>query len=411
MLRSFETPVARAPAPRQILADLGPGQAANGLIGFVFAASGPLAIILSVGAAGGLSAAEITSWVFGVFCINGLITLGMSWAYRTPLSFFWTIPGTVLVGPALEHLRFPEVIGAFYATGALILVLGLSGWVGRAMRAVPMPIVMGMVAGVFLPFGLNLMRALHTDPAIAAPMTAAFLLLAALPAVGRRLPPLIGALLVGAAAVLLLGRVEGAGLAGLSLARPVLQAPVFSLPALLELVVPLSITVLVVQNGQGLAVLQAAGHRVPINAVTMLSGIGSLLAATVGAISSCLTGPTNALLTQGPEPRRHYTAAIVTGLLSVGFGLLAPAFTGLMLAAPRSFIMSMAGLAMLRVLQGSFAAAFRDRFTNGALMSFLVTVADQPILHIGAAFWGLLAGLAVSWLMERGDFAARAAPP
>jgi benzoate membrane transport protein len=28
------------------------------------------------------------------------------------LAFFWTIPGTVLVGPALGHLSFAEVIGA-----------------------------------------------------------------------------------------------------------------------------------------------------------------------------------------------------------------------------------------------------------------------------------------------------------
>ena len=104
----------------------------------------------------------------------------MSWAYREPLCFFWTIPGTVLVGPALQHLSFAEVIGAFYATGVLILVIGASGWVRRAMQAVPMPIVMGMVAGVFLRFGLDLVRALHDDLSIAG-------------ADGRGLPPAVGA--------------------------------------------------------------------------------------------------------------------------------------------------------------------------------------------------------------------------
>ncbi len=62
-----------------------------------------------------------------------------------------------------------------------------------------MPIVMGMVAGVFLRFGLDLVRALHTDPALAVPMALVFLLLSAVPGLGRRLPPLIGALLVGRA--------------------------------------------------------------------------------------------------------------------------------------------------------------------------------------------------------------------
>src|SRR4051812_28144793 len=362
MLASLERPVVPAPSPRQVLADFGPIYAANGFIGFVFAATGPVAIILSVGTSGGLSPAELASWIFGVFFINGLITVVMSWRYRQPLAFFWTIPGTVLVGPSLQHLSFPEVIGAFYATSILILVLGASGLVKRAMMAVPMPIVMGMVAGVFLRFGLDLVRALHGDPAIAAPMVAAFLALSASPALGRRMPALIGALLVGAAAVAALGRFGPSSLGGLRLAHPVVPAPVWSLPAMVELVVPLAITVLVVQNGQGFAVLQAAGHRPPVNMSTVVCGVGSMLAAAVGAVSSCLTGPTNALLTSSGERRRHYTAAIFTGLLAVGFGLLAPAFTGLMLAAPREYIMALGGLAMLRVLQAAFVASFRDRF-------------------------------------------------
>jgi benzoate membrane transport protein len=195
---------------------------------------------------------------------------------------------------------------------------------------------------------------------------------------------------------------------GLQLARPVVQAPVWSVRALVELVVPLAITVLVVQNGQGFAVLQAAGHRPPMNASTVVCGVGALLSATVGAVSTCLTGPTSALITSAGERRRHYTAAIFNGLLAVAFGLMAPAFTGLMLAAPKEYLMTLGGLAMLRVLQAAFVASFKDRFSLGALVSFLVTVADLSVLNIGAAFWGLVAGVAVSWLLERGDFAAPA---
>lgn len=395
-----------AAAPRGRLADFGPAQLGAGFIGFVFAASGPLAVILSAGTGGGLSKAELASWVFGVFVVNGVLTVAMSRAWRMPLCFFWTIPGTVLVGQALDHLSFAEVIGAYYATAALILLIGASGWAGRAMRAVPMPIVMGMVAGAFLRFGIDLVRAVHDAPRLALPMVLAFLLLSAWPALGRRVPPLIGALLAGAGAIAMLGALDGAVLAGLELARPVVQAPVWSLTAMIELVVPLAITVLVVQNGQGIAVLAAAGHRVPVNAMTLACGAGSLLAAMVGAVSSCLTGPTNALITQGGERARHHAAAIVTGLLAIGFGLLAPAFTGLMLATPAAFIMTLGGLAMLRVLQAAFLASFKGPFALGALVAFLITVADIGMLNIGAAFWGLVVGIAVSALLERADFTA-----
>jgi benzoate membrane transport protein len=82
-----------------------------------------------------------------------------------------------------------------------------------------------------------------------------------------------------------------------------------------------------------------------------------------------------------------------------------------MLAAPKAYIAALAGLAMLRVLQSAFATAFRDRFALGALVTFLVTVADLPILNIGAPFWGLVLGLSVAWLLERPDFSIERDPP
>jgi benzoate membrane transport protein len=411
MLSQLERPAGPAPSPRQVLADAGPTYLANGLIAFIFAATGPVAVILAVGTGGGLSQGELASWVFGVFFINGLITLAMSWRYRTPLGFGWTIPGTVLVGPALQHMSFAEVIGAFYATSLLILVLGASGWVKRVMSWLPMPIVMGMVAGVFLRFGLDLVRALHSDVAVAAPMVLAFIVLSAVPSMGRRLPPLIGALLVGAVTLALLGRVDAAAAGQWSLAQPLVQAPVWSLGAMVELVVPLAITVLVVQNGQGVAVLTAARHDPPVNAIAFLCGLGAAASALVGAVSTCLTGPSNAMMSASGDRPRHYTAALTFGALAVLFGLLAPTFTGLMLATPKAFIMVLGGLAMVRVLQGAFTAAFGvGRFTLGALVSLLVTVADLSLLNIGAAFWGLVAGFLVAWCMERPDFGAQPKP-
>lgn len=265
-----------------------------------------------------------------------------------------------------------------------------------------------MVAGVFLRFGLDLVRALHADVAIAGPMVIAFLLLSAHPALGRRIPPVIGALLAGALAIALLGRIDAGTLGSFTFAQPLLQAPVWSVAALVELVVPLAITVLVVQNGQGVAVLKAAGHEPPVNTIAAVCGIGAAFSAAVGAVSTCLTGPTNALLTSSGERERHYIGALCFGTFGVLFGLMAPTFTGLMLAAPPEFIMVLGGLAMLRVLQGAFLSSFGGRFSLGALISMLVTVADISLLNIGAAFWGLLAGFVVSWLMEKGDFVAAA---
>ena len=105
-----------------------------------------------------------------------------------------------------------------------------------------------------------------------------------------------------------------------------------------------------------------------------------------------------------PEQGRD---AIVTCVLAIPFGAMAPTFKQLMLAAPRSLIMTLAGLAMLRTLHGGFMASFRGPFSFGAMTGFVVTVADLPILNIGSAFWGVVTGLAVSLLGERQDFRPR----
>ena len=400
----IERPPERRPTASEAVRDFGPTYAVNALIGLVFAMTGPLAIILAVGTRGGLSEAELASWVFGSYALPGVLTVLASWVYRQPLSFFWTIPGAVLVGPALGHLRWPEVVGAFVVTGLLMLALGLTGWVRLVMDLLPMPIVMAMVAAVFLRFGLDLVLALSDDPLVAVPMVLAFLLLSAYVALSLRVPPILGALLVGAVAVVLSGSYDPAGGETAWLVRPVLTPPAFSWQAMVELVVPLAITVLVVQNGQGVAVLRQAGHEPPVNAITVSCGAWSVLAAAVGSVSTCLTGPTNALLTASGERSRQYTAGVLCGLLAVVFGLFAPLFTDLMLAMPGAFIAVLGGLAMLRALQGSFVTAFSGRFTLGALVTFLVTVADVQLLNIGAAFWGLVAGYLVSRVMERQDF-------
>ena len=407
----IEQPARPATVPSQAISDLGGEYATNAFVAFIFAASGPVAIILAVGTRGGLTESDLSSWIFGSFFINGIISIAFCWLYRQPLVFFWTIPGTVLVGPALDHLSFPEVIGAFLATGLLMFVLGLTGWVRRCMEAVPMPIVMGMVAGVFLRFGLDLVFAFRDDFWIAAPMTAAFLALSASTRMGKLMPPLIGALIVGAAAMAVLGTFNPAGGSAFGMAQPNLYTPAWSWQAMVELVVPLAITVLVVQNGQGFAVLKAAGHQPPINAITLACGAGAMVAGMVGTVSTCLTGPVNAIISGSGQKERHYTAGLIVGVLALAFGLAAPVFTHLMLATPPAFIATLAGLAMLRVLQTAFSIAFKDRFTFGALLTFIVSVANVAIFNIGAPFWGLVFGFALSWLLERRDFQALKSAP
>ena len=90
--------------------------------------------------------------------------------------------------------------------------------------------------------------------------------------------------------------------------------------------------------------------------------------------------------------------------------LFAPSALQIGVALPTAFIATLAGLAMIPVLQSAFVSGFGGKFPLSALVTFLTTVAGVSIFGIGAAFWGLVFGCAVARLVERRDFAEGDAP-
>lgn len=400
-LLAIEKPQLPRPGFREIFRDLGPQEIGNGLVALIFSASGPIAVILAAAAAGNLSAGETSSWIFGAFLGNGILTLLLTYLYRSPQAYFWTIPGTVIAGDALAHLDFAEVLGAYLATAVLVFLLGWTGLIGKIMAVLPPTIVMAMVAGIFLRFGLELITAATGDPVIAIPMILVFVALSIVPKIAAAAPPVAIAAVVGTLVAVFAGRLGSGILADGVLAAPVVTAPEFSWAAMMELVVPLAITVVIVQNGQGVAVLQAAGHKPGVNLAAAASGLWSIPMAFIGNITTCLTGPTNALIVAGGDRRRHYAAAMVTSVGAICVGLFAPAFVGFMLAMPASFIAALAGIAMLTPLKNAFLAGFSGPFSTGALVCFLVTVSDMSLLGITAPFWGIVFGCVVAALLDR----------
>lgn len=360
----MERPVLPRPNWQEIRRDLGIHEIGTGLVALLFSASGALAVILQAALAGGLSNHQTSSWIFGAFFGNGILTVLLTYLYRSPQAYFWTIPGTVLVGDALTRHSFTEVIGAYLATGLLVFLLGWTGLIGRIMSALPPTIVMAMVAGIFLRFGLELIGAAHDEPLLALPMICVFIALTALPSLNRFAPPVAAAALVGTVLAVASGAFSSDALANGMIAKPLLYWPAFSTSSLIELVIPLAITVVVVQNGQGTAVLAASGHHQGPNLSAAASGMWSLLVGLVGTSPTCLTGPTNAIICSAPHRDRHYAAALVTGVGAIIIGLLAPALVGFMVAMPAAFIATLAGVAMLTPLRNAFVAAFSGASTT-----------------------------------------------
>jgi benzoate membrane transport protein len=403
----LERPEESFPSLRQLWRALDGHSVTNGLTAWLMASTGPFVVLLGVGVGGGMQPQDISSWVFGGFALGGCLTVVLSMLYRMPMGMGWTIPGVVLLGGALEHLPFAECVGAFYITGVIITILGVTGWVGRLSALIPLNIVMAMVAGVFLPFVTKTVTGFADNWLVATVTVGVFVLCSAIPRLARVVPPILLAIACGGTLVVAQGNLAVSDSLSFSLVTPVIYSPVFSWRATVELVIPLTITVIGIHNLQGFSISEANGYRPPRNTLTTVCGVGAFVFAIVGTVPTCVTGPANGILNTSGEKERRYAGGVLFGVLMILFGIFAPFTTAIALSLPVAFIGLVGGLAMFEVLRSAFLNAFSGKLSIGALTTFIVTVADQSIANIGAPFWAVLFGLAAAYLFERDALESR----
>jgi benzoate membrane transport protein len=379
------------------------GTVSTAVVAAVFGWTGPSLIIINGGREAGLESATVASWIFAVYILGGAVSVVMALYYRQPIAGAWSIPGAVLVVESLRAYSLGEMVGAYLACGVLLLVLALSGTMGRIMNALPLPIVMGMVAGVLIRFAIGVVSAAESAPLVVGAAVVGYLLAARLLPWA---PSVVGALVLGAVTAGVTGAfttVEGE----LALRGPVVIHPAFDLRAMAALAVPLAILVVSAQNAQGIGVLLAERYRPPVNAITLISGIGSILAAPFGGHNVNIAGPMTAICAapdSGPREGR-YASAVVNGLLFAVFGVFASVMVAAITVFPAELVSAVAGLAMVGVLLSAFTGAFAtDRFQVGAFVSLVIAMSGVTILQISSPLWALTGGFVASLVLESQDF-------
>ena len=297
------------------------------------------------------------AWLLAIYGLGGLISLVMALYYKTPVTGAYSIPGAALVAGSLTVFSFDQAVGAFIMAGVIVFVLGITGLIGRVMRWLPMPIVMAMIAGALIRFGIGAVTAIGTLPIVVGATVLAFFLSMRLT---RVVPPVLSALVVGLIAVWATGSF-GTAEAGISFVMPEFTAPHFTLDAFLAIALPLAILVVGAENAQAIGVLQAEGYRPPINAMTVISGVGGVLAGFLGGHNANIAGPMTAICSSdqaGEDKQGRYAATVVNGILFAGFGIFAGLLVPLILMLPAPLIGAVAGLAMINVLLMAFQSAF-----------------------------------------------------
>lgn len=362
------------------------------LVGF----GSTIALVLAAAQAVGATPSQTANWVFAVCLAKAIGSASLSWATRVPVVLAWSTPGAALIA-ATSGITMAEAVGAFLLAAGLIALTGAVRPLGRLVARIPDAIAAAMLAGVLLPFCLRGAAAAQDLPLLVLVMAAVFLVVRLVN------PPL--AVLAALAAGLALG--FGSGIAhlpelGLKAPAPELIRPAFRLDVLIGLGLPLYLVTMASQNLPGFAVLRAAGYEPPVRPALAVSGGLSALAALFGAHTINMAAITAAICLGPdvePDPARRWRVGLAYGGVWVGLALLAPVVIAILGALPPGLLAAIVGLALLTPLTGALTGAYTPEPTRlAASITLAVTASGVAAFGIGAAFWGLMAGLAVHGL-------------
>ena len=366
------------------------------LVGFASSA----AIVFQAAQALGATPAQTASWMWALGIGMGLTCISLSLRWKMPVVTAWSTPGAAVLVTSAAGVPMDEAVAGFLVSAALIAVAGFSGLFERMLGRIPLSLASAMLAGVLLRFGIDAFTSIQAQPVLVLSMLATWLLT-------RRVWPryaIIATLLAGIAVAAATSQLQLAGLR-LELAQPVWTTPRPSLASVLGVALPLFVVTMASQNVPGVAVIRASGYAVPVSPAIGWTGATNLVLAPFGGFALNLAAITAAIC-MGPEahpdPARRYVAAVWAGIFYLLVGVFGATVAGLFTAFPSELVLAIAGIALFGTLGNSLATALHavdER--EAALVTFLVTASGLSLLGIGAAFWGLVAGVIVRLVLHR----------
>ena len=370
----------------------------SALVGF----TGPFVVVLAGLGAVGANHAQAASGLLTVSVLMGLSCILLSVWSRLPITVAWSTPGAaLLVATGAAPGGWPTAVGAFLVTGALIVLTGLVPQLGALIARIPTPIAQAMLAGILLQLCLGPITGLASNLLEVAPVVIVWLV--ALVLLPRWAAPL--AFVAAAVVIAIHVGISGSTIdAAALLPRLEFTAPHFSLGGIVSIALPLYLVTMASQNVPGVAVTKGLGYDVPWRRSMLVTGIGTVIGAPSGghainlaAISAALAAGPDA----GEDRSRRWIASVTTGVVYVVLGIASAAFGALVLLAPTGVIAAVAGLALLGTFVSSLQATLAVPADHlPAAICFITAASGIAIGGISAAFWALIFGLLVRWVLS-----------
>lgn len=358
------------------------------LVGF----GGSVAIIIAAADALGASEGQKATWIT-VLCLSMMATSGiLSIRHRLPIVTAWSTPGAAVLAGA-SATSMDVAAGAFAVAALMLIATGLVPALERAVARIPGEVASAMLAGVLFSFVADAALAIPDAAWLVLPLLALFFVV-------RAISPIWAVLAVLAAGVPLamaLGLADPVWQGGLPAMTVIM--PTWDAGAVLGIAIPLYLVTMASQNLPGFAVLRASGYPVPGRSILTVTGAASLISAVWGAHSTNLAAITASICT-GPDAHPDPAKRWLTGpVYAAGYAAIAGVAMPLVLlfnSFPPALIAVVAGVALLGPFMGALGGALAaGPHMAAAAVTFVTAASGLSLMGIGAAFWGLVAGLAL----------------
>ncbi len=370
-----------------------------GFITFLIGISVSAVLVIQAAQLLGANSDQITSWFWALGLGIGLSGLLLSWKFKYPVATSWSTAALALIIATASGYSLYEAIGAFLICGLLTAILGFLGIFEKILAYIPQSLTSAMLAGVLLKFGIALFASMQNDWGFILSLLTIYI-------ITKRLWARYCIVITVIAGVLICPIFMEFHVPTLhwGLAHPVWMKPEFTWSAILGLALPLFVINMASQYLPGIAMIKSYGYQPHVNQLIGWTGTAQTLLAPFGCYTVNIAAISAAVSLDDqvhPDPKKRYIAGMSCGFFYILMGLFAATLTSLLMSFPPLFIVALAGIALFGTISHNIAIAFHEiKDREPALLTFLFCASGVQFFGIGSAFWGLLFGFVVSFILN-----------
>ncbi|MBM7543228.1 benzoate/H(+) symporter BenE family transporter [Amphibacillus cookii] len=384
-----------------IFHDISSQNVSSGLISFTLAMTGPALMILQAAEAGQFTSQQTINWIFSVYFFGGLFGIILPLLFRQPITGAHSMTGVAFLVTVTPYVSYQQLIGGYMISGLLILLIGVSGLFTKIIKWVPKEVIAAMLAGLVTNYVVQIVTSVKTLPIVGALALISYFIATRF---SKRIPAVMITVIV-AFITLILGEDLTISLnSGLSFSFPTIQMPEFTWAGLITIALPLALLILSNDVAAGIGALESSSYKPPIRKIVSLSGLFSIIASFFGGQSANIAGMMTAICSESTagEKSKRYIASVVSGILTILFGIFAWKVVPFIQALPQAFVSMLAGFSLIGVLVSSLQLGFSgNSYRLSALFAFIIALSNVTFFHISAPILGLIIGAIIAMTVEK----------